>query len=61
MSLGESIYTEFYGGEYTFFGIMILATVVCYSIVGMHLSKIALIVGVIGAIMSVFNFNLMSF
>ena len=44
-----------------FFGIMILATVVCYSIVGMHLSKIALIVGVIGAIMSVFNFNLMSF
>ncbi len=44
-----------------FFGIMILATVVCYSIVGIHLSKIALIVGVIGAIMSVFNFNLMSF
>ena len=43
-----------------FFGIMILATVVCYSIVGMRLSKIALIVGVIGAIMSVFNFNLMS-
>ena len=40
---------------------MILATVVCYSIVGMHLSKIALIVAVIGAIMSVFNFNLMSF
>ena len=33
-----------------FLGIMILATVVCYSIVGMHLSKIALIVGVIGAI-----------
>lgn len=44
-----------------FFGIMILATAIIYCIATMNFSKIAAIVGAIGAVMCIFNFNLMGF
>lgn len=44
-----------------FFGIMILGAVLAYVLLGMHVSRTLLIVGVIGAVMSVFNYNLIFF
>lgn len=44
-----------------FFGIMILTTVIIYCIANMNFSKIAAIVGAVGAVMCIFNFNLMGF
>lgn len=44
-----------------FFGIMLLSMAVCYSALSMSFSKSAAAAGAVGAIMCIFNFNLMGF
>lgn len=44
-----------------FFGIMLLGTAISYCAAGMHFSKIAAAAGAVGAVMCIFNYNLMSF
>ncbi|MCI8520788.1 MAG: hypothetical protein HFE50_04735, partial [Clostridia bacterium] len=44
-----------------FFGIMLLGAAIGYSAGGMHISRIALIAGAVGALMCIFNYNLMGF
>ncbi len=44
-----------------FFGIMLLGAAIGCSAGGMHISKLALIAGAAGALMCVFNYNLMGF
>ena len=44
-----------------FFGIMLVSMALSYCAMGRHISKIALIAGAVGAILCVFNYNLMSF
>lgn len=44
-----------------FFGIMMLATALSYCVAGRHFSKIALVFGGVGAILCIFNYNIMSF
>lgn len=44
-----------------FFGIMLISMAVSYCAAGRHLSKIALIAGALGAILCIFNYNIMSF
>ncbi|MCH5210049.1 MAG: O-antigen ligase family protein [Oscillospiraceae bacterium] len=44
-----------------FFGIMLISMALGYCVMGRHISKIALIVGAVGAILCIFNYNLMSF
>ncbi len=44
-----------------FFGVMLVSCALAYCAVGGHISKIALVAGIAGAVMCVFNYNIMSF
>ncbi len=44
-----------------FFGVMLVSCAFAYCAAGGHISKIALIAGIIGAVMCVFNYDIMSF
>lgn len=44
-----------------FFGIMLIGAFVGYCAAGMHISKLAAIIGAVGALLCICNYNLMSF
>lgn len=60
-SCGKTYVLKFMALNTRFIGIMLLSSFIGYCAYQMHFSKIAAIAGAVGAVMCVFNYNLMGF